>query len=182
MHSFSELTFWLQFNTEKRNILKHLEHLFLAFLQTAHRMYCISSCKQWPKPQYAVWWECCQFNTCNNKISSNISRNISYYIYSKKPVITSNMSKHTALIFADLYDNSKYTVQCMSCCCCLSLLALVMHHCRPHLVNARNWSTSRLPCRGSVSSRWGSKGTGSVGSRTSATCPLQSTMSGKPAE
>lgn len=53
---------------------------------------------------------------------------------------------------------------------------------RAHLENARNWKTSRLPCRGSVSSRWGSKGTGSVGSRTSATSPLWSTMSGKPAE
>lgn len=59
---------------------------------------------------------------------------------------------------------------------------LVTQYDRPHLVKAKNWNTSRLSCRKSVSSYWGSKGTGSVGSRTSATWPLESTMGGNPAE
>lgn len=53
---------------------------------------------------------------------------------------------------------------------------LVTQSDEPHLVNAKNWNTSRLSWRRSVSSHCGSKGTGSVGSRTSATCPLESMM------
>lgn len=53
---------------------------------------------------------------------------------------------------------------------------------RPHLEKARNWRTRRFPWRGSLSSRCGSKGSGSVGSRTSAASPRWSTMLGKPAE
>ncbi|TNN52497.1 hypothetical protein EYF80_037264 [Liparis tanakae] len=63
-----------------------------------------------------------------------------------------------------------------------SMKALSRHAAGPHLVNARNWNTSRSPRRGAASSRRGSKVTGSVGSRTSAACPSPSRMSGKPAE